>query len=99
MRRRELKAAAVDLGERVGVMNDAVGKNNSKGAPYSPAIRVDSKDALLFVSGQLPLNHGSGEIESTSVGGQTKVVLCATHQTSLKVVALEDLKAHAVDLN
>ncbi len=75
MRRRELKAAAVDLGERVGVMNDAVGKNNSKGAPYSPAIRVDSKDALLFVSGQLPLNHGSGEIESTSVGGQTKVAM------------------------
>ena len=32
-------------------------------------------------------------------GYAPKVVLGATHQTSLKVVALDDLKAHAVDLN
>jgi uncharacterized protein (DUF2237 family) len=37
--------------------------------------------------------------QALDAGYAPKVVLGATHQTSLKAVALEDLKAHAVDLN
>jgi uncharacterized protein (DUF2237 family) len=37
--------------------------------------------------------------QALDAGYAPKVVLSATHRTSLKVVALEDLKAYAVDLN
>ncbi|MGA7179323.1 MAG: DUF2237 domain-containing protein [Thiobacillaceae bacterium] len=37
--------------------------------------------------------------QALDAGYAPKVVLTATHETSLKVVRLEDLKAHAVDLN
>ncbi len=37
--------------------------------------------------------------QALDAGYAPRVVLGATHQTSLKVVALEDLKEHAVDLN
>ncbi len=37
--------------------------------------------------------------QALDAGYAPKVVLGATHQTSLKVVALQDLKAHAIDLN
>jgi uncharacterized protein (DUF2237 family) len=37
--------------------------------------------------------------QALDAGYAPKVVLGATHQTSLKVVALKDLKEHAVDLN
>lgn len=37
--------------------------------------------------------------QALDAGYAPKVVLGATHQTSLKAVALGDLKAHAVDLN
>jgi uncharacterized protein len=37
--------------------------------------------------------------QALDAGYAPKVVLSSTHQTSLKVIALEDLKAYAVDLN
>ncbi len=37
--------------------------------------------------------------QALDAGYAPKVVLSATHRTSLTVVALDDLKAHAVDLN
>lgn len=42
--------------------------------PYSQAVRVTGGD-LLFVSGQIPLNPATGQIEATDVEGQTKQVM------------------------
>ncbi len=51
-------------------LNSAVG-----GAPYSPAVMVNASDALLFVSGQLPVDVKTGRIEVESVLDQTRVAM------------------------
>jgi 2-iminobutanoate/2-iminopropanoate deaminase len=52
------------------------------GAPYSSAVRVDARDSLLFVSGQLPVDPETGEIASHEVANQTRVAM----QNALRVV-------------
>ena len=43
--------------------------------PYSSAVRVDAGESLLFVSGQLPVNPETGEIDTTDVAQQTTVAM------------------------
>ncbi len=45
------------------------------GAPYSSAVRVECGEALLFVSGQLPVNPETGEIDSSDVAHQTTMAM------------------------
>jgi len=52
------------------------------GALYSSAVRVDAGDSLLFVSGQLPVDPETGEIDSHEVASQTRVAM----QNALRVV-------------
>lgn len=39
---------------------------------YSPAV---SHDGLIFVSGQLPMNHATGEVETGAIEAQTELAL------------------------
>jgi 2-iminobutanoate/2-iminopropanoate deaminase len=43
--------------------------------PYSPAVIADGNRSIAFLSGQLPLDPESGEINPSDVGGQTRVAL------------------------
>jgi len=42
--------------------------------PYSQAVRAGG---LIFLSGQLPLDPGSGRLETGGISGQTEMVLTA----------------------
>ena len=39
---------------------------------YSPAVE---HNGLIFVSGQIPMNHGSGEVETGAIETQTELAL------------------------
>ena len=54
----------------------------SASPPYSSAVRVEGGESLLFVSGQLPVNPESGEIDSLDVAKQTTMAM----QNALRVV-------------
>ena len=43
--------------------------------PYTPAVIADGNRSIAFLSGQLPLDPQSGEINPSDVGGQTRVAL------------------------
>ncbi len=40
--------------------------------PYSQAVQAGT---LLFISGQIPLNPGSGNVEATDIAGETRQVM------------------------
>ncbi|MBW4078616.1 MAG: RidA family protein [Acidobacteria bacterium] len=56
-------------------MDQSNSRVSSTGLPYSPAVRVQGGDSLLFVSGQLPVNPKTGEIDSIDVAEQTKLAM------------------------
>ena len=45
------------------------------GPPYSSASRVEAGEALLFVSGQLPIDPETGEMGPCDVGRQTTLAM------------------------
>ena len=52
---------------------EKVATQNAPGAigPYSQAVKING---LLFTSGQIPINPASGNVEETTIEGQTRQV-------------------------
>lgn len=58
--------------------------------PYSQAVKVNG---FLFTSGQIPINPASGNVEETTIAGQTKQV-CENLQAILEAAGIS--LAHTV---